>query len=146
MSHMGPPSLQGDQSLLAPKAVVPRVLDIPGIATCQALGIVLVTHLWQGLFIPFLFSDSDFSTRPLFNQSLTPTLMVKTDKVVLTHNYYQNYLYIIYICIIACGKEPKTSTMSIKIWILIMMTVMWFHLSQYSILVEPYSEITESQR
>ena len=27
---MGPPGLQGDQSLLPAKAVVPRVLDIPG--------------------------------------------------------------------------------------------------------------------
>lgn len=97
MSYMGPPGLQGDQSLLPTKAVVPRVLDIPGGVAFQVLDIVLVTRVSEGLFIPFLFSDSDFSIGPLFKQSLSPALMVKTDKVVLAHNYYQNYFYIIYI-------------------------------------------------
>ena len=97
LSYMGPCSLQGDQSLLAIKAVMPCVLDIPGIVACQVLDIVLVTCVSQGLFIPLPFSDSDFSTGPLFKQSLSPALMVTTDKVVLAHNYYQNYFYIIYI-------------------------------------------------
>ena len=76
---------------------MPRVLDIPGGVAFQVLDIVLVTRVSEGLFIPFLFSDSDFSTGPLIKQSLSPALMVKTDKVVLAHNYYQNYFYIIYI-------------------------------------------------
>lgn len=60
LSYMGPCSLQGDQSLLAIEAVMPCVLNIPGIVACQVLDIV-----WLLVFHRDFSSPSHFQTQIL---------------------------------------------------------------------------------